>query len=389
MGYLFLLSFFLISAILFSVFPINVLSLKRNNTYVTLIYIKEGFTLNKRLLFVGFSLMLLTACNNNAAEDTNNRTTGTSDVGFTSDQSTRYTTNRTQRVNNTDMNPLVRLGRGDHQYHMDSDYREGREIGRMDVGTGPSPTDDNRYVKKGRGEDRGFGAAGMNGSTGKGNSKAQAHNGDILKIKNGVITIDPNAYSTSTPSSKYPHSKFIKQGQWKFVSQPGQQQPTQQQQPRATQPQQAPTQNQNQPAPAAPAPAPKTTPAAGSISTIESRVIELTNAERRKAGLPALQADTQLSNVAREKSRDMQTKGYFSHTSPTYGSPFDMMRDFGITYQSAGENIAKGQRTPEEVVQAWMNSEGHRKNILSGNYSHIGVGYVESGNHWTQMFIKK
>lgn len=322
--------------------------------------------MNKRLLSVGFSLILLTACNNNAAEDTNNRSTGTSDVGFTSDQSGRYTTNRTQ---DTNLNPLVRLGRGDHQYHKgNADYRN-------------------------RGEDRRFGAAGMNNGSadkGVGNSKAkaQAHSGDILKIKTGVITIDPNAYSTSTPSSKYPHSKFIKQGQWKFVSQPGQQQPTQQQ-PRATQPQQAPTQNQNQPAPNAPAPAPKTTPAAGSISTIESRVIELTNAERRKAGLPALQADTQLSNVAREKSRDMQTKGYFSHTSPTYGSPFDMMRDFGITYQSAGENIAKGQRTPEEVVQAWMNSEGHRKNILSGNYSHIGVGYVESGNHWTQMFIKK
>lgn len=348
--------------------------------------------MNKRLLSVGFSLMLLTACNNNAAEDTNNRTTGTSDVGFTSDQASRYTTNRTQRVNNTDMNPLVRLGRGDHQYHMDSDYRGGREIGRTDVGTNPSPTDDYRYVEKGRGENRGFGAAGMNGSSNEqGKSKALAHNGDILKIKTGVITIDPNAYSTGTPSGKYPHSQIIKQGQWKIVTgQAGQQQPTQQQ-PNATQPQQAPTQNQNQaaPAPAAPAPAPKTTPAAGSISSIESRVIELTNAERKKAGLPALQADTKLSNVAREKSRDMQQKGYFSHTSPTYGSPFDMMRDFGITYQSAGENIAKGQRTPEEVVQAWMNSEGHRKNILSGNYSHIGVGYVEAGNHWTQMFIKK
>ncbi|MGI8385114.1 CAP domain-containing protein [Robertmurraya sp. P23] len=230
----------------------------------------------------------------------------------------------------------------------------------------------------------------MNGSPNEqGKSKALAHNGDILKIKTGVITIDPNAYSTGTPSGKYPHSQIIKQGQWKIVTgQAGQQQPTQQQ-PNATQPQQAPTQNQNQAAPAAPAPAPKTTPAAGSISSIESRVIELTNAERKKAGLPALQADTKLSNVAREKSRDMQQKGYFSHTSPTYGSPFDMMRDFGITYQSAGENIAKGQRTPEEVVQAWMNSEGHRKNILSGNYSHIGVGYVEAGNHWTQMFIKK
>lgn len=332
--------------------------------------------MNKRLLSVGFSLLLLTACNNNAAEDNNNRNIGTSDVGFTSDQTSRYTTNRWQRVTNTDRNPIVRLGRGDHQYNMNSTYRRGN--GATNAGSDSTSTDDNRSVKMGRG----IGAAGVNEST---KSKAQSQSGEILQIKNGVITIDPNAYSTGTPSSKYPHSQFIQQGQWKFVTiQPGQQQPNV-----VNQPQQTPTQNQNKTAPTTQTPAPKTTPAAGAISSVESKVIELTNAERRKAGLPALQADTKLSNVAREKSRDMQQKGYFSHQSPTYGSPFDMMRDFGITYQSAGENIAKGQRTPEEVVQAWMNSEGHRKNILSGNYSHIGVGYAETGNHWTQMFIKK
>ena len=85
----------------------------------------------------------------------------------------------------------------------------------------------------------------------------------------------------------------------------------------------------------------------------------------------------------------MQKNGYFSHTSPTYGSPFDMMRDFGVSYRTAGENIAQGQRTPQEVVNAWMNSAGHRKNILNGNFTHIGVGYEASGNHWTQMFIGK
>ncbi|MBB6451858.1 putative YkwD family protein [Salirhabdus euzebyi] len=125
------------------------------------------------------------------------------------------------------------------------------------------------------------------------------------------------------------------------------------------------------------------------ISEIERRVIELTNEQRRENGLPDLQADTSLSNVAREKSKDMRVNNYFSHTSPTYGSPFDMMRDFGITYQSAGENIAQGQRTADEVVQAWMNSEGHRKNILSDKFTHIGVGYDENGHHWTQMFIQK
>lgn len=85
----------------------------------------------------------------------------------------------------------------------------------------------------------------------------------------------------------------------------------------------------------------------------------------------------------------MQRNKYFSHTSPTYGSPFDMMKKFGISFRTAGENIAMGQRTPEEVVNAWMNSSGHRQNILNPNFTHIGVGYVENGNYWTQMFIGK
>ena len=83
----------------------------------------------------------------------------------------------------------------------------------------------------------------------------------------------------------------------------------------------------------------------------------------------------------------MQTKGYFSHTSPTYGSPFEMMKKFGITYRYAGENIAYGQRTPQQVVDAWMNSSGHRANILNANFTQIGMGYVATGNYWTQMFI--
>ncbi|HDW3055271.1 TPA: serine protease [Bacillus cereus] len=128
---------------------------------------------------------------------------------------------------------------------------------------------------------------------------------------------------------------------------------------------------------------------AKSLSEFEQRVVELTNAERTKQGLPALKIDTELSKVARIKSEDMQKNNYFDHNSPTYGSPFDMMKKFGISYTSAGENIAQGQRTPEEVVQAWMNSAGHRANILNNGFTHIGVGYVESGNYWTQQFITK
>lgn len=125
------------------------------------------------------------------------------------------------------------------------------------------------------------------------------------------------------------------------------------------------------------------------LSVFEQQVIDLTNQERAKHGLNALQVDSELSKVAREKSKDMANNHYFSHNSPTYGSPFDMMKQFGITYRTAGENIAMGQRTPQEVVQAWMNSEGHRANILNKNFTHIGVGYVADGNYWTQQFIGK
>lgn len=126
--------------------------------------------------------------------------------------------------------------------------------------------------------------------------------------------------------------------------------------------------------------------------SIENQVIQLTNQQRAKYGLKPLIADWELSRVARYKSVDMRDRNYFSHTSPTYGSPFDMMKNFGISYRSAGENIAAGQRTPQEVVTAWMNSEGHRKNILSAGYTHIGVGYAQGGSkqhYWTQMFISK
>jgi len=123
------------------------------------------------------------------------------------------------------------------------------------------------------------------------------------------------------------------------------------------------------------------------VLSFEAQVIKLVNDEREKYGLEPLKENWELSRVARMKSKDMSENGYFSHTSPTYGSPFDMMRSFGLTYNTAGENIAFGQRTPEAVVNAWMNSEGHRKNILNPSFSEIGVGYEENGRYWTQMFI--
>ncbi|KNF07183.1 S-layer-like domain-containing protein [Gottschalkia purinilytica] len=128
----------------------------------------------------------------------------------------------------------------------------------------------------------------------------------------------------------------------------------------------------------------------GTISfKIESEVVRLTNIERNKIGLAPFTIDFNLGKVARIKSQDMADKNYFDHTSPTYGSPFEMMKKFGIKYMAAGENIAKGYSSAEGVVNGWMNSPGHKANILSSNFGKIGVGYVKKNGvtYWTQMFI--
>ncbi|MEH6886442.1 CAP domain-containing protein [Priestia megaterium] len=125
-------------------------------------------------------------------------------------------------------------------------------------------------------------------------------------------------------------------------------------------------------------------------SQFEQKVVDLVNQEREKQGLKPLTLNKKLSDVARTKSKDMMDKGYFDHNSPTYGSPFDMMKQFGIEYTTAGENIAKGQQSPEDVMNAWMNSDGHRKNILNPDFTEIGVGYVKGDTtYWTQQFIGK
>lgn len=123
------------------------------------------------------------------------------------------------------------------------------------------------------------------------------------------------------------------------------------------------------------------------VRAYEQEVVRLVNQHRAQNGLQPLTEDWELSRVARYKSQDMVSNRYFSHTSPTYGTPFQMIRAFGLKFRTAGENIAYGQRTPKAVVDAWMNSSGHRANILNGSYTRIGVGYVANGNYWTQMFI--
>ncbi len=125
------------------------------------------------------------------------------------------------------------------------------------------------------------------------------------------------------------------------------------------------------------------------LKNVEQEVVNLVNAERKKQNLAPLAIDWQVSRVAQYKSEDMGNNNYFSHNSPTYGSPFDMLKSFKISYSYAGENIAKGQKTPQDVVNAWMNSQGHRENILNSKFTKIGIGYyIKNGTvYWTQMFI--
>ena len=110
---------------------------------------------------------------------------------------------------------------------------------------------------------------------------------------------------------------------------------------------------------------PEVTASEGNDQAIVNQVVALVNQERAKNGLQPLRNNVDLSEVAYFKAVDMANGIYFDHTSPTYGSPFDMMNTFGIAFTAAGENIAKGHRTAEEVMEDWMNSEDHRANILN------------------------
>ena len=131
--------------------------------------------------------------------------------------------------------------------------------------------------------------------------------------------------------------------------------------------------------------------ATGSVvsGSMTSQVVTLVNKERASNGLQSLASDSQLAKLAQMKAEDMAKNGYFSHISPTYGSAFDMMKTYGVSYKTAGENIAKGQKTAQSVMNGWMNSFGHRANILKSDYTKIGVGYAKASDGttcWVQIF---
>jgi len=132
-------------------------------------------------------------------------------------------------------------------------------------------------------------------------------------------------------------------------------------------------------------------PNASPLKSIEDEIIRLVNVQRVNSGLQPLAYNWQAARVARYKSNDMITNNYFNHISPVYGSPFKMMESFGLKFSAGAENIAYGQRTAQEVMNSWMNSPGHKANILSKSYTQIGVGVAKKSNgtlYFTQLFLK-
>jgi uncharacterized YkwD family protein len=214
-------------------------------------------------------------------------------------------------------------------------------------------------------------------------SKGQSVN-VLAKIGNWYVIYEPVKGIVGAVSTSY-----IKQHGTKGTLVPSQSTKPPAQKPTAT-PKPQPTPVPKDDIEASPTEGPKATPAAG-ISEDEQRTLDLINKERANAGLEPLKFDMELQKVARLKAKDMVEKNYFSHQSPTYGSPFDMMRQYNISFRSAGENIA-GNRTVEGAVKAWMGSSGQRKNILNANFNYTGIGVVESsryGKIFVQMFIGK
>ena len=128
------------------------------------------------------------------------------------------------------------------------------------------------------------------------------------------------------------------------------------------------------------------TTTAAELTADEKEVLQLINEQRKANGLEALVIDAEVQRVARIKAQDMVDNNYFSHTSPTYGSPFEMLKNFKVSYQTAGENIA-GNSSNSAAVKAWMNSAGHKANILNGNFNYTGIGVV-SGSKYGKIYVQ-
>ena len=198
-----------------------------------------------------------------------------------------------------------------------------------------------------------------------------------------VLSFNISAHAATQPYQAFNFSGF----NWGQLLQQTQQ-PQQPQQPQFPwQPQQP------QPAPQQPQPAPQqpdtTAPAQAGLTADEKKMLDLVNAERTQRGLAPLTANLEVTKVARIKAQDMIDNNYFSHNSPVYGSPFDMLKRFGISYRTAGENLA-GNRSVDDAHNKLMNSSGHRANILNGSFKEVGIGIVNGGPYgkiMVQLFI--
>ena len=125
-------------------------------------------------------------------------------------------------------------------------------------------------------------------------------------------------------------------------------------------------------------------PESSAANQFEWRVFLLTNIERESRGIPPLQWDNRLGAAARAHTEDMVRNNFLSHTGSDRSNAGQRISRAGFTWIRAAENIAEGQRTPEEVIRSWMTSPGHRSNILDPALSHLGVGFA--ANKWTQKF---
>ncbi|MFP8904373.1 CAP domain-containing protein [Streptomyces atacamensis] len=135
-------------------------------------------------------------------------------------------------------------------------------------------------------------------------------------------------------------------------------------------------------APSTPAPATPTTP----TDDAAARVVELVNSERSKAGCAPVKANEKLAEAARAHSRDMADHRNMSHTGSDGSGPGDRITRAGYEWRTYGENVAYGYRTPESVMNGWMSSPGHKRNILNCSFEEIGVGLAQPGDYWTQTF---
>lgn len=206
----------------------------------------------------------------------------------------------------------------------------------------------------------------------------------VLELPIDLESISKN-YSTT-----YRFVYTYKDGKWILTSKEdagqGQAKPSLPTVPSKPQPQ-TPAPSPSQPKPETPAPS---TPDVKGLTADESKMLELVNQERQKLGLKPLTIDMRLVDISRKKSKDMIDNNYFGHTSPTYGTPFDALKNNGVSYRYAGENLA-GAPTVERAHSGLMNSPGHRANILNPNFTHIGIGVVEGGPYgkmFTQTFIE-